>query len=336
MKIEPINLKAPEVKQPFDSPSTLLRAETRKKAEDSTSGYYVTTLQSLATAKQAIDLEPALNELKTEKEKKSLLGRAKEWLWSLFGFGKKEPAVSVEETENENDSPTSSSHIEHTPRLPHPEATSDKKLSKAILELNKELVTRLKDMAEFEEEMRQATSKKLDKLIFFQLVESSMRQRQLKEDGSVLNYENILTTQKKNKDLQSKYFNLIDEINSRTKTNKALHWVNVGATVGIVTTIAATFATAGLGSVLLAGIPYMTLAKGGTTLAEGILKYQNDLKTGELFIVGKESKTNSGKINEHLSDLQISDEEIGQLLKTIRHHLENQSRAERACFGRTG
>jgi len=191
-------------------------------------------------------------------------------------------------------------------------------------------------MAEFEEEMRQATSKKLDKLIFFELVESSMRQRQLKEDGSVLNYENILSSQKKNKDLQTKYFDLIDEINSRSRTNKVLHWVNVSATVGIVATMAATFATAGAGSLLLAGIPYMTLAKGGTTLAEGVLKYKNDLKTGELFVVGKESKANSSKINEHLSDLQVSDEEIGQLLKTIRHHLENQSRAERASFGRSG
>jgi len=80
MKIEPITLQTPEIKQPYDSPSTLLRAETRKKAEESTSGYYMTTLQSLATAQQALDAEPALNEIKSEKEQKSILGRAKEWL----------------------------------------------------------------------------------------------------------------------------------------------------------------------------------------------------------------------------------------------------------------
>lgn len=336
MTIEPIQLQQPDLKQPFDSATSLLRAENRKKAEESTSSYYVTTIQSLAASQQPDDVKPALNEIKGEKEQKSLLGRAKEWLWSLFGFGKKEPVTETEKTESDELPSPANPLPTHAPQLERPEASGERKLSKAILELNRELVSRMKDISEFEEEMRQATSHQKDKLIFFELVESSLRQRKLREDAGVLHYEDILVNQKKNKELQTKYFNLLDEINARAKTDSVLKWVNVGATVGIVSSIAIAFATAGTGALILSAMPFLTIAKGGTSLAQGVLKYKNDLTTGEIFVVGKDTKANTGKVNEHLSDLQISDEEIGQLTKTIIRHLENQSRAERAVFGRSG
>lgn len=329
MTIDPIRFQQPDLRQPYDTQASLLRAENRKKAEESTSGYYATTLQSLATSHQTIDTKPALTEIKSEKEQKSLLGRAKEWLWSLFGFGKKEAETVADELEN--DPPAPNPESVHTPRLERPDTANDKKLSKAIADLNREL----KDISEFEEEMRTASSKKMDKLIFLELVECSQRQRRIKEEGSANHYEDILALQKKNKSLQEQYFDLLDAINSSTKTTNVLHWVNVGTTVGIVASLAATFASAGLLAVVASvSTPLMALAKGATTLAQGILKYDNDLTTGELFVVGKDSKANTDKINENLSGLQSSDEEIGGLLKTIRQHLENQRRAG-AIFGRS-
>lgn len=329
MTIDPIHFQQPDLRQPYDTQASLLRAENRKKAEESTSSYYASTLQSLAPSHQTIDTKPALTEIKSEKEQKSLLGRAKEWLWSLFGFGSKETENVADELDN--DTPEPHPESVHTPRLERPDSASERKLSKAIADLNREL----SDLSEFEKEMREASSNKMDKLIFLELVESSQRQRRLKEEGSTNHYEDILVLQKKNKSLQEQYFNLLDTINSTTKTTKVLNWVNVGATVGIVASLAATFASAGLLAVVASvSTPLMALAKGATTLAQGILKYDKDLTTGELFVVGKDSQANTDKINENLSDLQSSDEEIGGLLKTIRQHLENQRRAG-SIFGRS-
>jgi hypothetical protein len=53
-----------------------------------------------------------------------------------------------------------------------------------------------------------------------------------------------------------------------------------------------------------------------------------------MYLVSRENKYNTADINEEMSNVQSSTEEIGALLKEIRHLIDNQGRAERGSFGR--
>jgi hypothetical protein len=287
--------------------------------------YYQSSIQSLkppidplAASKQAVKAA------QEQKKEKSTLQKVTDWFWNLIGWGKKEEAIENLAAEEDASAP-------NAPILQSPEAIDQQKLSHAIAELNRELVNRLKDLAEFEEEMRRSTSKQLDKLIFKTLIFSSLDQKKIKERLGTLDQEDILKLHQRNKELQKTYYSLADEITSRAKTNKILHWVSIGNSVGIVGLLALSIATAG--SALPVALGLASITKGGLTLANGILKYKNDLATGELFIVSQETKKNSAGINDKINELQTTTEEIASLLKTIRHHLDNQSRAERV-FGR--
>lgn len=332
--ISPIDTRSKPVLPPFAEPRSFHTVEERKKKEEASSLYYVTTMKSLAASQQQNDtLQPAVDQVKNEESQKSLLGRAKEWFWNLFGFGKQEPATYPVQEEKSDTVPLS--HLfDHTPSLEKPGEDDDQRLSRAIVELNREMVNRLKDIAEFEEEMRKASSKKLDKLIFVQLVASTQTQRKLKEDSGLLSSQEVFVLHEKNKALQAKYYSLLDEINSRAKTNKVLNWINLGSTVGLMGIAAITFATAGAGAILAAGIPFLSLTKGAVSMIEGISRYKSDKLTGEMYLVSRENKYNTADINEEMSTMQSANEDIGALLKEIRHLIDNQGRAERGSFGR--
>lgn len=288
--------------------------------------YYQDTLKPAEPKNLTAD-SASLQNGKKEIEKslttteKSFFSKAKDWLWSLFSWGQKTPAA-VASSEMRGIVGTAD---DGTPRLEAP----NKQLAQT-----QELVWRLKDIAEFEEEMRQSSSTQLDKLIFLHLVSSSLLQKRLKEEMSIHAQQELMELYKKNKELQKTYYSVLDEINSRAKTNSILHWVNIGATAGIVGSVALAFATGGGSLVIALGLSLSSLGKGGTMLSEGILKYKNDLETGKLFVITQETKGNSSHIQEELQAMGASGNEISELLKMIREHLENQSNAERASFGR--
>lgn len=290
--------------------------------------YYQSSIMSLA----APETQPAKSavtaaKVETSQPQKSWFGRTKDWLWGLFGLEKKQPTDASQTFDDEI--------LDGIPRLAPPETKENKRMARTIAELNREFVNRMKDIAEFEEEMRKSSSNDLDKMIFMQLVFSSLYQKDLKEDGNITAHQQVLAMHDRNKTLQKTYYDMLEEITRRAKTNEVLHWTGIGLTAGVVGALAVSFAIGGpvavIGSV---AIGLMSLAKGGTTMSEGILKYKNDRKTGDMFIIGQESKANSKRIDDEMGNMQMNDDDVGKLLKTIRHHLDNQSRAERANFGK--
>lgn len=317
----------------FKPPAT---QETRAAEEEAASFYYLSTIKSLQasmdtpTTPSSTQAATAINEKKTEK---SFIGKVSDWLWNLLGFKTTQPPT--EPTAEKTAPATSVQPMERIPKLPAPNAADSAKLSKAVAELNRELVARLKENTEFEEEMRKATTNQRDKLIMIQLISSSIAQKQLREQSGIDMQDSVLSLHRKNKALKEAHYNLQNEIAERAKTNRILGWIDLGSTIGIFGTLAASFATGGLGGVIGFALPLFCFSKGTTTLTTGILKYKNDIETGKLVLINNESKRNSTDISDKLNIMNLNDEEIGALLKTIRHHLDNQSQATRAMLGRS-
>lgn len=301
--------------------------------EEVASLYYLTSLKSLA--EPPTQQNPAVKACEAKAIEKSFLGKAKDWLWELFGWTQKPPIPEVESESNQKNEDIKDLASGGTPKLQPPEAKDQKRISQAISDLHRELGTRLKEIAEFEEEMRNSSSNNLDKLIFIHLVNSSLNQKKLKESGSLMAQEEVINLHKKNQELHKAYFNLVDLINSENKARGVLKWINVGLTAITVGGTFAGFAFGGPAGIFAVGMPLALMGKGSTMLTDGILKYKSDVRTGELVVVKQETKDNSSAITEKLSDRQALQEVTG-LLKSIRNLLDNQAKAERASFNRAG
>ena len=320
---------AREVSASQSRESVGLSKESVGAEEEVASVWYQSSLKSMAEPEKAAATTDASIQIEKKSAVRNYLGRTKEWLWNLFGWSEK-----TTETEASENSPAATIGDLASPRLSSPEYTDKKRLKSTIAELNREFVYRLKDISEFEEEMRRSSSNQLDKMIFWELVYSTMLQKQLKEESGTEAQQELLKLHQNNEALRKTHYNLLEEINTRAKTEGVLHWTNIGLTVGLMGSIAAGFFTGGASALISAGTGMASLGKGATTLLEGILKFKNDRSTGQLFVVNQETKTNSNRINDELGNLQEIDEDIGTMLKMIRQHLDNQSQAERASFGR--
>lgn len=298
--------------------------------EEVVSLWYLSSIQSLQTPAvppnetnqtQAIDVQ-------SSKSEQSRFQKIRSWLWGWFGGSKEPQAANTSQEEVGSIEKSTPAGLSRSPQLQPPEPMSNEHLSKAIADINKELLHRLKDSAEFAEEMR--NSNDMDRLILFHLVSKSLDQKRLKEEAGMEAHEHILNLQKLNKVLHQKYYCLLEDINATAKTNTTLHWINVGATVGIVGTVAAGLVTGGLTGVFAFTLPALNIFKGGMSGAEGVLKYKNDLRTGEVVSLNHDVKANRNTINDKVnSTLPIGDEEISHLLKAIREHLVNYSKEAR-------
>ena len=67
---------------------------------------------------------------------------------------------------------------------------------------------------------------------------------------------------------------------------------------------AVAFAVSGPLGIFAVGLPLSYLGKGITTLTDGILKYQSDRKTGELFVVKQDRKANASDKQEEMAKMQ--------------------------------
>lgn len=313
---------------PVNMPSIDPKVDTEAAEEEVVSLWYLSSIKSLqAMPSNETGSNQAINVQANQKEQ-SRFQKIRAWLRSWFGGGKEsEMAAQPEVSPSDKNIPAG---LPGSPQLQSPELMSNERLSKAIADLNKDLLYRLKDTAEFAEEMRKSNSRAMDRLILFHIISKSMDQKKLKEEAGLEAHEHIFNLQKMNKELQQKHYRLLDDINATAKTNSILHWVNIGTTVGIVGTMAMGFATGGTGAVFAIALPALNLLKGGLSGAEGILKYKNDRRTGEMTMVNSEMKANRNYINDKISTtLPYADEEISNLLKTVRHHLENYSKETR-------
>lgn len=314
------------------------KEELHSAEEQVVSLYYQTTLKSLAASVDHPEKKQAAQGIEKKAVERSLLGRAKDWLWSIFGWGQKQPVSAAEagsEAADNNDvDPADDSFAGGTPRLQSPEINDKKRLSQAISNLNQELVNRLKEIAEFEDEMRKSSSNNLDKFIFLQLINSSISQKKLKESGILIAHERFSALHKKNQELKKAHFALVDAILAENKARGVIKWINISLTGITIGGTAIAFAVGGPLGILAVGLPLSYIGKGVTTLTNGILKHKTDRKTGDLVLIKQESKFNTSLKKDERSVIQISDADITTLLKQIKQHLDNQARSERASFGR--
>lgn len=290
--------------------------------------YYQTTIASMAPANP----KATQTVLKTEsiETKKSILSRTKDWLWSIFGWGQPQPSSNVSDDQLNEDGANEDLLI-GGPKLPEPAYNYQKRLSQTLTDRNRDLVNHLKDISEFEEEMRKSSSGNLDKFFFMSLVESSLKQKQLSQSKSLLAQEELLDLHKKNKELHKKHFALMDSINSESWIRGILRWINASLTGATIGGTAIAFASGGTAFAIC--LPIALIGKSVGMIFEGILKYQSDGKTGKLIILKQETKKNTTNERERLSDMQMMDGEIAALLKKIKQLLDNQTKAERESFG---
>ncbi|MBA3816247.1 MAG: hypothetical protein H0X29_06955 [Parachlamydiaceae bacterium] len=301
--------------------------------EEIVSLWYLSSIKSMqAKDTPSIESTQIQNvECEANIKDESRFQKIRSWLWSWFG-GAKDSEISANNLQQEIDPIEKgiSTGLSGTPQLLSPDPMNNERLSKAIADINKDLLHRLKDSAEFAEELLQSNSQDMDRLILFHIVSKSLEQKKLKEEAGIQVHEQIFNLQKVNKELHQKHYSILDDINATAKTNKTLHWINIGTTVGIVGSLAVGYATGGVPGVFSFTMPALNILKGGVSSAEGILKYKNDLRTGEMTRINHDVKANRHKINDKVNTtLPYGDEEISHLLKTIRHHLENYSKEAR-------
>lgn len=312
---------------PVNMSSTNPEVDTEAAEEEVVSLWYLSSIKSLQAVPSYESSNHTINVQASQKES-SRFQKIRSWLRSWFG-GSKESEIAAQPETNSADKNTPAG-LPGTPQLQSPEYMSNERLSKAIADLNKDLLYRLKDTAEFAEEMRKSNSRAMDRLILFQIISKSMDQKKLREEAGLEAHEHVFYLQKLNKELQQKHYRILDDIHAVSKTNEVLHWVNIGTTVGIVGTMAVGFATGGTGAVFAIALSALNILKGGLSGAEGILKYKNDRRTGEMTMVNSEMKANRSNITDKISTtLPFADEDISNLLKTVRHHLENYSKESR-------
>lgn len=273
------------------------------------------TIESMATTSQEVPKTSEAIEAPTEK--KSFLGRVGDWFWGMLGYKKETPDLAT------------ASSDKGVSKVQTSVVDNEKKLAQSIIDLNRELNKRIKETAEFEEEMLKAGSNKLDNLYFVHLVKFSLDHKASKESSSLLVNEDLMRLHEKNKNLHKVFYNLKEEIANREKSAKVVKWVNIGTTGAIVGFVALSFATGGIGGVFSFALPLLSLGKGGLTIAQGGLSYKNDLAVGELTMVSHQTKTNSGHIEDNMETMQLNDADIKSLYQHLRGLMDNHSEAVR-------
>lgn len=296
--------------------------------------YYLSSLQSLKEiaqpifeqAKQSADIAVA------EKSEKSIVQSVKDWFWGWFGHGTKETDFA---TLDPQASQSNSLPLGSSPTLQPPEQLDHDRLKKAIADINQTLLWRMKDTQEFEEELRKSSSKKLDKLILTHIKNCSMEQRDLKQISSVFAHEELHQRHKDNKEIQKKTGTIADDLNKGKNIAKSLKWINISLTGGMILGTAMAYFTGGASAVIQVALPLASVLKSGTTLTDGVVKYKNSLREGELRGYKENTRANNATIHDKLQVVQNHDDEIAHVLKSLRKQLKDHSENER-LLGRFG
>ncbi len=257
-------------------------------------------------------------------QEKSFWGKIKGWFSNLLGIADtKATTPDHDESQKTLNPANAKAGINQPPQLEAPDEAEQKYIA-SVNELNRAMIERCEDeIDKLRDDLNKASPHQLEVLIHWKFVELSLAQRDLKEQSSISLQQDVLALQKKNKGLQENYYSILEEIQARAKTNKILRWINVGQTAGYVGIIAITFATGGAGAILGLALPMLAVTKGGTSLAEGVLKYKNDLKTGDLFVVNEDIKTNNKKTKgDLLPAMQTINDDISTIFKALKHQLD--------------
>lgn len=317
MSIPPISSYPHDINMPTHAAKPTV--EDEKKVINCT---FVTTSSAMRFATANKDSVAAIEGPKAGVWEK--LQKVGDWIWNFISGSSSKDETEVSPTDGK---PQNNGGI---PKLDKPdEMDSDDQWHKLISEMQK-MVDREKDIFNFEEEMQKGGPEKL--LVYqFNLY---MTQKENKETAITVGQKRIMEKHADNANLEKKNFSIKDDLNNDARKVKFLGWVNLGTTIGIGGMLAAAFWTGGvLGGVLLIAQPALSLVKGGVTLAEGWMKYKNDLKKGELLVLGQDIRLNFEAMGDELKTIKLTDEEVAELLKSVRKALENYYQAARIFKG---
>lgn len=291
-------------------------SERKEGAEAIAASYwYQSSIQPAQPALSATTEKNAKSIAAAAEEKKSVFSQIKDWFYNLIGVAnaKNETAETEESTAQPAPQQDISTSINHPPHLTPPENTAAQ-YAKSVNGLNKELMQRTEDEIERLREIFRTSN--FEVLLQKYYIACAQVQRQIKEQGGIEIQEEVRNRLGANKKLQSTYYSLLEEITERAKTNKNLHWVNLGLTLATVASLALTYATGGAWLIVQLATPLLGIAKAGTTLSEGVLKHKNDKQTGDLTMVTFQLKRNSSTIQQDLlPELQNDVEIIGDIHK---------------------
>lgn len=315
-------------------------------AQEAMAVRYVSTIASLQPQQieQAKQQSKDVNSSAINADNRSWWSKVTDWFWGVLGMGEKEPstvdnaaldeeaAVVSKNFEEEEvlPSPIDLRPSEWVPKLAPPSHTD--KLSQAIIESTKERNQRLNEISELEDEMARAHSHRMDWMIFKELMASSMAQKHLKEESIQHTYDSTKRHQAHIKTLHKVYFDKKADIEESQHKQKVLNWVNAGTTALVVVGVAAGVALAPAGIVAGAfavGIALLNLAKGGMTIAGGIMKNDSDKKTGEMHVVGTDRQLRFSHITDELKRLQSNSSEAADMIKQTASDLKNQNKVAR-------
>jgi hypothetical protein len=325
-QIEPID-------QDTQKPAEVAKRDEHAADPEVASLYYLSTLQTMKEVAQPTfaQTKQIVDQTAKKKTERGIIQTVKDWLWGCLGFATNEPA----EVEPSFQSVENVQPLNNPPSLSIPDHLDHKLIDKAIREINEHL-ERLKDTDQFEEEMRKSNSKKLDKLILVRLTSQSLLQRDLKRTDSIRAQQELHHLRKKNEEIQKKTGSISEDLTYGKEIANSLKWINVSLSGSLVLGTALAFFTGGTSAMIAVAMPLAAVLKGGTTLTDGIVKFNNGKKEGELSLYRENSRANTAIMHDELEVMQVRDDEIASVLKSLRKILKDQSENERAIarFGK--
>lgn len=154
-------------------------------------------------------------------------------------------------------------------------------------------------------------------------------QEESKKEHSMTKFLHVQSLQTANKVHMENYFNLKDEIISRSNTNEVLGWVNYavwgGLAIAGVASVALTIFTGGaaLPTVLIVANAALAVASGTLTITQGILEHNNDIARGDMKVIETERYLNTDKIKEGVKEFNQDYKAISDYYKEFKTLLMN-------------
>ncbi len=204
------------------------------------------------------------------------------------------------------------------PKLESPQLDI-RKLPAIYEEFEKHLIPKASSSSEAETQDRNQSEIDLFKL----LIACMKTQVENRQDHTALKFEHVQSLQAANKLKMKEYFDVKDELISRSNTNEVLGWVNYalwgGLAVAGVASIALTIATAGaaLPTVLIVINAALAVGSGSMTITQGILSYNNDQSKAQLQEIETQRYINSEKIQESTMEFGKDHDAIVKLYKML-------------------
>lgn len=322
---------------PYNSPEINEVAKPVKKPDNT---YYQSSIASLAT-----DTSTATTTT-IETKKKSFWGDWFSTIYNWFNVSVLGKSPSVNETDTTSVNGTSP--LSTTPQLAEPYRSSRDKHAEHVLELQRRLAKDLENLRSDEDDLQNMSTRSFDAFLQKAFLSAFMQQTDLKRQMSTDEGKSMLEIHSEKRELHKKQFAIEDDLVSKTKTSKYLHWVNVatniGITIGIIGLTVMSMLNPPAGGILagafnglMTGLgitqPVLFIAKGVNSGGQVYINYQTEKLSSKMFSITQESKKMDNIISEKSTNLQDLEEEIAQMLKTVRQLLENHNEATRAFTG---